>query len=142
MISNPSAAPVPVRLSDGQVVIVTPLTAQDVMAVLQFGRQRELQLMLSAIPRDADEQTRKMMTQTAFTESRNFDVNSASFWNDTEVIQMVLYFSLRHAHTDMKPEKASKLTENAADWNTLLSALNGETAEPSDVSADEEKKTA
>lgn len=140
MITNAAAAPVPVKLESGKIVIVTPLTSQDVMSVLRFGRQRELQAMLSAIPKDADEPTRRMMTQVAFEDSRNFDVNSSVFWSDAEVLQMVLHFALKHAHSDMTPEKAAKFAENPNDWNSLLSALNGEVQDP-ETEAETEKKT-
>lgn len=139
MISNASAAPSPVRLSDGNIVILSPLTAQDVTSVLQFARQRELRNMLSAIPPEADVKTRKMMTQTAFEESRNFDVNDTSLWEDMEVLKMVLYFSLRHNHADMTVEKVSKLMENQEDWALMMAALNGDV--PKEEPAEEEKKT-
>ena len=90
---NPSNAPTPVTLSDGSVVIVSPLTAKDMATIFNFVRQKELSRLLTAIPKDTDPETKKMMIKLAYEESSQFSRPGWSAWPEIPLSSVISAFT-------------------------------------------------
>ncbi len=127
---NPTNAPTPVTLSDGSVVIVSPLTSRDMTTIFNFVRQKELTRLLAAIPKDAEVETRKMMIKLAYEDSRDFRVDDkAQFWVDPDVQRQAFYISLVKETKGMTFEKIDSIMEVPEDQSAILSAMNREPPE-------------
>ena len=143
---NPSNAPTPVTLSNGSVVIVTPLSERDMMAIFNFVRQKELTRLLTAIPKDVDVETKKMMVKLAYEQSNQFNISgSSAIWQDYDVMRQAFYFALRKETVGMTPEKVDVILESDVDKSAVLSALNNAPQDDSDSDSgtgdEEQKKT-
>lgn len=141
---NPTNAPTPVTLSDGSVVIVSPLTAKDMTTIFNFVRQKELSRLLTAIPKDTDPETKKMMIKLAYEESSQFSIAENSvIWQDLEVIKQTFFLALKKETMGMTLEKVDSIMQDEKNMELILSAINGKPKDDDSTGADSEtqKKT-
>lgn len=141
---NPTNAPTPVTLSDGSVVIVSPLTAKDMTTIFNFVRQKELSRLLTAIPKDTDPETKKMMIKLAYEESSQFSIaDNSVIWQDLEVIKETFFLALKKETMGMTLEKVDSIMQDEKNMELILSAINGKPKDDDSTGADSEtqKKT-
>lgn len=142
---NPTNAPTPVTLSDGSVVIVSPLTAKDMTTIFNFVRQKELSRLLTAIPKDTDPETKKMMIKLAYEESSQFSIaDNSVIWQDLEVIRQTFFLALKKETMGMTLEKVDSIMQEEKNMELILSAINGKPKDDNDSSgtdSETQKKT-
>lgn len=142
---NPSNAPTPVTLSDGSIVIVSPLTSRDMMTIFNFVRQKELTRLLAAIPKDTDIDTRKMMITLAYEESRQFSIaDNSVIWQDLEVMKQAFFIALKKETMGMTLEKVDSIMQDEKNMELILSAINNRSKDDADSSgtdSEAQKKT-
>lgn len=138
---NPSNAPTPVTLSDGSIVIVSPLTSRDMMTIFNFVRQKELTRLLAAIPKDTDVETRKMMIKLAYEESNQFSIaDNSVIWQDLEVIKQTFFLALRKDTMGITLEKVDSLMQDESNVEAILSAINSKPKDEEPVTDSEAQK--
>lgn len=116
MIPNPTAAPVPVTLSNGEIFLCSPLTVSDQMSLLKYARQHELSIKLSAIPQDVPESMRTEMIRIAYESSNQMDISDEKLWEEPEMIQRAIFLSIRRKHPNITISTVSAITNNPETW--------------------------
>ncbi len=149
MTNNPTTASIPVTLSDGSIIIVSPLTVKDLTSLYQSARMRFLQELLRAIPKDIPSAFRREMIAEAYETSQKMEVGGDEFFENFENVAQAVYLATRKETVGMTPEKAEKILENMDNWDALVVAISSEpetetdrkTSETEEESEDAEKKT-
>lgn len=125
MIPNPTAAPVPVTLSNGEIFLCSPLTVSDQMSLLKYARQHELSIKLSAIPQDVPASIRSEMIRIAYESSNQMDISDEKLWEEPEMIQRAIFLSIRRKHPNITISTVSAITNNPEDLEAILEAISG-----------------
>lgn len=125
-----TAAGVPVRLSTGEIVIVTPYNNRDMMSVLKMIQRKNLENLVAAIPKDLPTAVYRAAYAEAIKISKEFNINeigkTIQEMADEEIIQTMLTLAIQKSYKGDASKKALEIMENTDDFNAVMSAVNGQ----------------
>lgn len=125
-----TAAGIPVKLSSGEIVIVTPYNNRDMMSVLKMIQRKNLENLVAAIPKDLPTAVYRAAYAEAIKISKEFDLNeigkTIQEMADEEIIQTMLTLAIQKSYKGDASKKALEIMENTDDFNAVMSAVNGQ----------------
>jgi len=125
-----TAAGVPVKLSSGEMVIITPYSQRDVMTVLKMIQQKKLATLIAAIPKDLPTELYRAAYAEAIKISQEFDINqigkNLADMADEEILQTMLMLTLQKTYKGDAGKKALQIMDNQQDFEKVMIAANGQ----------------
>lgn len=138
------AAPTPVTLENGDVYLISPLTARDLMTIFKKAKQERLSSILDAIPKSLPSRQREAIIKVALQEMDAVDIQQNSIWTDVEVLKLACWLSLRKKHPNLTSAQSEKILQNEKDFQNIVDALNQNQksgVEEKNAESEDEKKT-
>ena len=138
------AAPTPVTLGNGDVYLVSPLTARDFTTIFKKIKQERLSSILEAIPRSLPAKQREEIIKVSLQEMDAIDVQKESVWTDVEVLKLACWLGLRKKHPDLTSAQSEKLLQDENNMLKILEVLNPSpknVEEGEEAKVEDEKKT-
>lgn len=132
------AAPTPVTLENGDIYLVSPLTARDFTTIFKKIKQERLSTILEAIPKSLPAKQREEIIKVSLQEMDAVDVQKESVWTDVEVLKLACWLALRKKHPELTSAQSEKLLQ---DENNLLKVLEVLNPSQKNVEESEEAKT-
>lgn len=127
-----TAAGIPVKLSSGEIVIVTPYNNRDMMSVLKLIQKKNLENLVAAIPKDLPTALYRASYAEAIKLSKEFDINNKNVLQemaDEEILQFMLTLAIQKTYKGDASKKALEIMDNVEDFNNVMTAVNGQGAE-------------
>ena len=129
-----AAAKVPVRLSNGNVVIVTPFTNRDLLTIFKMVQKKYLSKMVEAIPHDLPPEQYRAAYAEALAESKGFSIEQIGQLigelADIDVVHTMLLMAIQNAD-----KVVDAIIDVREDFDAVMQAIN--TSSGSDKDDDE-----
>ena len=134
-----TGAGVPVKLSSGEHVIVTPYNNRDTMTVLKLMQKKNLENLVSAIPKDLPKDLYKAAYSEAIKISKEFDINNTNALQemaDEEILQTMVRLAIQKTYKGDADKKALEVMENIDDLTAIMNVINGQGEDAADETED------
>lgn len=127
-MNDATAAPVPVRLNSGEMVLVSPLTQRGVVSLLKAVKKSKLDEAIAAIPRDLDKELYKELFRDAIQQANNITIDTIDKkLADIDVLETTLRFILRDSK--LTEEQMFNILNSQNDTNAVLNAATNQQTE-------------
>ena len=135
-----TAAGVPVTLSNGEIVIITPYSQRDMMTVLKLIQRKNLNTLIAAIPKDLPTGLYRAAYAEAIKISKEFDINSIGAnlaeMADEEILQTMIMLAIQKTYKGDASKKALSIMDNQDDFTRVMNAVNGQGEDTADETED------
>lgn len=123
-----TAAKVPVRLKNGDIVIVSPFTNRDLMTIFKFIQKCYLAKMVEAIPKDVSAEQYKAAYSEALRISKDFTIEKIgeliAELADIDIVSLVIRLAIQKDSNGDVSKKVDGIIDNQEDFNAVMSAIN------------------
>lgn len=122
------AAETPVRLHNGEIVIVAPYSNRDMLTVFKIIQKKKLAALVEAIPKDLDAKLYKSAYAEAVEISKNFNITSIDdllSFTDYEVFSTIIMLAIRKNYKGDVGKKADEILDCQEDFEALIAAIFG-----------------
>ncbi|MBQ2622286.1 MAG: hypothetical protein IJF84_13185 [Thermoguttaceae bacterium] len=134
-----AAAKVPVRLSNGNVVIVTPFTNRDLLTIFKMVQKKYLSKMVEAIPHDLPPEQYRAAYAEALAESKGFSIEQIGQLigelADIDVVHTMLLMAIQKDYNGNADKVVDAIIDVREDFDAVMQAIN--TSSGSDKDDDE-----
>ena len=125
-----TAAGVPVRLSNGELIIVSPLSNRDLISLFKLVQKKNLESLVAAIPKDLPTVLYRAAYAEAIKLSKEFDIDNIGKalqeMMDEDIIQTMLLLAIQKNYKGDASKKALEIMDNQDDINSVMGAINGQ----------------
>lgn len=136
-MSNVLAAETPVRLHNGDVVIVAPFTNREMLTIFNLIRRKRQSALVESIPKDLPPELYKAAYTEAVKMSQDFAIDNIgdviSELADIDIIATIVRLAIHKRFKGDIEKKVDEILDNQEDFNAVLAATNS-----SDDTEDEE----
>ncbi len=118
----------PVRLHNGEIVIVAPYSNRDMLTVFKTFQKKKLATLVEAIPKDLDAKLYKAAYAEAVEISKNFDISNFEemlSFADYEVFSTVIMLAIGKNYKGDVGKKADEILDCQEDFEALIEAIFG-----------------
>ena len=125
-----TAAGVPVRLSNEELIIVSPLSNRDLISIFKLIQKKNLESLVAAIPKDLPTALYRAAYAEAIKLSKEFDIDNIGKalqeMMDEDIIQTMLLLAIQKNYKGDASKKALEIMDNQDDLNSVRGAINGQ----------------
>ena len=124
-----TAAKMPVRLSNGDIVIVSPFTNRDLLSLFKLVQKKYLAKMVDAIPRDLNSEQYRAAYAEALQVSKGFSIDKVgeliAELADIDIMAMVFQFAIQKDYNGDVAKRVDQILDNQEDYLAVMKAING-----------------
>lgn len=123
-----TAAKIPVKLSNGDIVIVSPYSNRDLLSVFKMVQRKYLAQMVEAIPHNLPPEQYRAAYAEALAESKGFSIEQVGKLigelADVEIVHTMILMAIQKDYKGNAAKVVDAIIDNQDDFNAVMTAIN------------------